>query len=120
MNSGQTLERLNDRVNNFDQAVKDQVEKLNQIKPCIVAGDLNVAHLDADIWNVSSKHIKKQAGTTDEERQSFGEFLKKQNMIDSFRHFHPKATGWFTYFSARTFARVGSKSNNTICLIYII
>ena len=45
-------------------------------KPVVLLGDLNVAHLDADIWNHAAKHIPKSAGTTPEERRAFGELLE--------------------------------------------
>ena len=38
-------------------------------------GDMNVCHLDADIWNVGAKHLAKSAGTTKEERESFANSL---------------------------------------------
>ena len=38
-------------------------------------GDLNVCHLDEDIWNVGAKHLEKSAGTTKAERQSFADGL---------------------------------------------
>ena len=44
-------------------------------KPVVLFGDLNVGHLDADIWNVTAKHIPKSAGLTPKERAAFGTLL---------------------------------------------
>lgn len=51
--------------------------------------------------NVTAKHIPKSAGTTPQERAAFGELLKECKMVDAFRHFHPDATGCFSYWSGR-------------------
>ena len=73
--------------------------------PVLLVGDLNVAHLDADIWNVDAKHIPKSAGTTPAERAAFATLLSECAMVDTFRARHPDATGCFTYWSARAFGR---------------
>ena len=64
-------------------------------------GDLNVAHRDEDIWNVTASHIKKSAGTTPQEREAFGVMLEENELVDAFRFFHEGATGWFSYWSVR-------------------
>ena len=56
-------------------------------KPVILAGDLNVAHHEIDIYR--AKGHEKQAGFTKEERGSFGKFLETADMIDTYRHFNP-------------------------------
>lgn len=45
--------------------------------------------------------MAKSAGTTPEERASFGQLLERAGMVDTFRHFHPKATGCYSYWSVR-------------------
>ena len=65
-NSGKGLDRLQFRTDVWDVALKDHVEALKKRKPVILAGDMNAAHLDLDIWNVEAKHIAKSAGTTKE------------------------------------------------------
>jgi len=66
----------------------------------VLGGDLNVAHLDLDIWNPDAKHLVKSAGTTPQERGSFGELLGA-GFVDTFRHFHPQAENCFTFWSVR-------------------
>lgn len=68
----------------------------------VLLGDLNVAHLDADIWNVTAKHIPKSAGCTPREREAFGQMLADGPYVDCFRHLWPEATGAFSYWSTRS------------------
>lgn len=76
------------------------LQTLQKEKPTILGGDLNVAHLDIDIWNVDAKHISKTPGTTPEERASFTQFLQC-GYKDAFRTLHPLASGCYTYWSVR-------------------
>ena len=57
-------------------------------KAVVLAGDMNVGHLDADIYNHAAKHISKQAGLTPQERASFSQMLGS-GLRDAFRHFYP-------------------------------
>ena len=57
---------------------------------------------DIDIYNSKAPHIKKTAGTTEEERESFYSWLKEGKMVDAFRRLHPDAKGAYTYWSVRT------------------
>jgi exodeoxyribonuclease III len=108
-NSGQNLDRLNLRVKaGFDQKLSDFCKaKISDeagnksSQGLLLMGDLNVAYLDEDIYNVDAKHIPKSAGTTIEERESFNLNFLKQGFIDLFKKFHPNSTGWFTYWSVR-------------------
>ncbi|KAJ1481943.1 Endonuclease/exonuclease/phosphatase [Baffinella frigidus] len=103
-NSGDTLVRLDFRTQVWDRRLEEYMQDLEakHKKPVILCGDLNVAHLDSDIWNFDAKHIPKSAGTTPQERQSFSETLQKTGFKDAFRHFHGNdASGWFSYFSVR-------------------
>jgi exonuclease III len=61
---------------------------LERLKPVILTGDLNVAHLDIDIYNFKAKHIEKQSGTTPQERESFSALLGT-TFQDALRYFHP-------------------------------
>ena len=98
-NSGAKLERLSFREKEWGPYITEHLKKLNQTKPVIYAGDLNVCHLDYDIWNFQDKP-KKYAGITDEERADYSKMLD-QGFVDSFRHFHPDAKGQFTWWSQR-------------------
>ena len=83
-NSGQQLKRLDYRVNTWDKEFKKFVKNLNNTKPTIVTGDLNVAHQEIDIHD--PKGNTKNSGFTKEERESFTKFLKETDMIDTYRH----------------------------------
>ena len=61
-----------------------------------------VAHLDADIWNVGAKHIPKSAGLTPRERASFSEMLGGGARVDCFRALHAGASGCFSFWSTRS------------------
>lgn len=107
-NSGQKLDRLDWRINTWEKECREHLNALQAKKPTIYGGDLNVAHLDIDIYNVDAKHIPKSAGTTPEERNAFGVMTRECDMKDAFRYFHPGKSGWFTYWSQR----VGNRPKN--------
>ena len=101
-NSGQDLKRLNERVETWEPAMRAHLKELGATKPVVLLGDLNVAHLDADIWNVTAKHIVKSAGCTPREREAFGVLLADGPYVDCFRHLWPDASGCFSYWSTRS------------------
>ena len=78
------------------------LKKLEEKKPVIYAGDLNVAHQEIDLKN--AKTNRGNAGFTDEERACFSKVLEN-GFIDTFRYFYPDLTGvysWWSYmFQAR-------------------
>ena len=63
-------------------------------------GDLNVAHRSLDAYNFGAKHLERQAGLTQEERDSFTNTLS-QGYVDAFRHLNPQAEGYYSYWSNR-------------------
>ena len=71
-NSKRGLERLDYRME-WDDAFRVYLKKLDNNKPVLVCGDLNVAHREIDLKNPSSNHHN--AGFTDEEREKFTELL---------------------------------------------
>ena len=81
--------------------MRAHLKELDAKKPVVYVGDLNVAHRDEDIWNVTASRIKKSAGTTPQEREAFGVMLEENKLVDAFRFFHEGATGWFSYWSVR-------------------
>mmetsp|Transcript_11854 Transcript_11854/g.33457 ORF Transcript_11854/g.33457 Transcript_11854/m.33457 type:complete len:408 (+) Transcript_11854:131-1354(+) len=107
-NSGQKLERLDFRTQQWDRDLQAYLLALQDRKPVILTGDLNVAHRDIDIWNVAAKHIPKGAGTTAQERSSFSELLEA-GFVDAFRSFHPSAKGCYSYWSVRANGRPDNK-----------
>lgn len=101
-NSGQTLNRLEYRTTLWDKMFKKYINNLQNIKPVIVCGDLNVAHNEIDLKN--PKTNLKTAGFTIEERESFNDILDETKLIDTFRHLHPstiKYSYWTYKFNAR-------------------
>ncbi len=75
---------------------------LNEKKPVIFCGDLNVAHEEIDLKN--PKTNVGNAGFTYEERGKFGELLES-GFVDSFRYFYPDTTGAYSWWSYRFNAR---------------
>jgi exodeoxyribonuclease-3/AP endonuclease-1 len=107
-NAGDGLKRLDERVGQWDSQLREKLVELAKEKPTMLVGDLNVAHLDADIWNVEAPHVPKSASTTPQERASFGSLLDA-GFVDGFRHVHPDALGAFTYWSVRAGNRPKNK-----------
>ena len=97
----QDLSRLDYRQK-WEDDFLSYIEKLQEQKPVIFCGDLNVAHKEIDLKNPSSNHHN--AGFTDEERNKFS-VLMEHGFIDSFRHFYPDLTGAYSWWSYRFHAR---------------
>ena len=72
-NSGQKLERLDYRTVEWDKDLLKFMQNKEKERgvPVIWFGDLNVAHKEYDCWNFGAKHLAKQAGLTQQERDSF-------------------------------------------------
>eukprot|EP00596_Hydrurales_sp_CCMP1899_P003875 CAMPEP_0119040228 /NCGR_PEP_ID=MMETSP1177-20130426/10089_1 /TAXON_ID=2985 /ORGANISM="Ochromonas sp, Strain CCMP1899" /LENGTH=454 /DNA_ID=CAMNT_0007005071 /DNA_START=4373 /DNA_END=5737 /DNA_ORIENTATION=- len=115
-NSGQNLERLDYRVDEWDPYVIQYLNDLRAKKSVIFSGDLNVAHLDLDVYNAGAKHLLKQAGTTLREKNSFGNLLAT-GFKDALRHLYPDSRGQFTYWSTRT---SGKPYNKGLRLDYFV
>lgn len=100
-NSGQDLKRLDYRIDTWEEDLKAHLKALEELgKPVVYVGDLNVAHLDLDIWNVGAKHLAKSAGTTPQEREAMGRLLDA-GFVDTFRALHPNARHAYTFWSVR-------------------
>lgn len=78
------------------------LKKLEESKPVIYCGDLNVAHKEIDLKN--PKTNRKNAGFTDEERAKFTQAVEA-GMIDTFRYFYPEQEGIYSWWSYRFKAR---------------
>ncbi len=100
-NSQNELARLDYRMQWEDDFLAF-VKKLEQTKPVIYAGDLNVAHEEIDLKNPKTNH--KNAGFTDEERQKMTNALES-GKIDTYRYFYPDQTGVYSWWSYRFHAR---------------
>ena len=86
----------------WEKAFLAYLKKLEEKKPVIFCGDLNVAHQEIDLKN--PKTNRKNAGFTDEERARFSELLK-EGFVDTFRYFYPEETGIYSWWSYRFHAR---------------
>lgn len=100
-NSQQELARLPYRMQ-WEDAFRDYLKTLDQKKPLIVCGDMNVAHEEIDLKN--PKTNRKNAGFTDEERQKMTELLSS-GFIDTFRLLYPDTEGVYSWWSYRFHAR---------------
>lgn len=100
-NSQDDLRRLGYRVT-WEDAFRAYLKGLDEKKPVIVCGDLNVAHKEIDLKNPKSN--RKNAGFTDEERGKFQELLDA-GFVDTFRHFHPDQRDIYSWWSYRFKAR---------------
>ncbi len=94
-NSQRELARLDYRMK-WEDDFRAYLTKLDQVKPVILCGDLNVAHKEIDLKN--PKTNRNNAGFTDQERGKFTELLAA-GFVDSFRHFHPDAVGEYSWWS---------------------
>ncbi|MDY6306124.1 MAG: exodeoxyribonuclease III [Oribacterium sp.] len=100
-NSQGELKRLPYRMD-WEDAWRQYILSLEEKKPVIYCGDLNVAHEEIDIKNPSTNHHN--AGFTDEERAKFSRLLAS-GYIDSFRYLHPEDRDRYSWWSYRMKAR---------------
>ena len=94
-NSKRELERLDYRMIWEDEILK-YFKKLEETKPVVYCGDLNVAHQEIDIKNPATNHHS--AGFTDEERNKFSVLLSN-GFIDTYRYMYPDKVeySWWSY-----------------------
>ena len=100
-NSQSELARLSYRME-WEDAFLQYLKGLEEKKPVIFCGDLNVAHKEIDLKN--PKTNRKNAGFTDEEREKFSVLLEN-GFIDTFRYFYPEQEGIYSWWSYRFHAR---------------
>ena len=99
-NSQDGLRRLEYRMK-WEDDFQAYLHKLDEKKPIIVCGDMNVAHQEIDLKN--PKTNRKNAGFTDEEREKMTQLLSN-GFIDTFRTLYPEQVtySWWSYrFRAR-------------------
>ncbi|MDY4809453.1 MAG: exodeoxyribonuclease III, partial [Bulleidia sp.] len=94
-NSKDGLARLDYRME-WEEMLLAHLNRLNQSKPVVYCGDLNVAHNEIDIKNPSSN--RRNAGFTDEERNRFS-ILLENGYADTFRTLYPETVkySWWSY-----------------------
>ena len=100
-NSQDGLARLDYRMKWEDDFLA-YIKKLEEKKPVIFCGDLNVAHKEIDLKN--PKTNRKNPGFTDEEREKFT-VITKSGLIDTFRYFYPDLENAYSWWSYRFHAR---------------
>ncbi len=100
-NSQSELARLSYRMEWEDDFLA-YLKKLEENKPVIFCGDLNVAHREIDLKN--PKTNRNNAGFTDQERGKFTALLES-GFIDTYRRFHPTEEGVYSWWSYRFKAR---------------
>lgn len=100
-NSKEALARLQYRLQ-WEDDFRVYLKKLEETKPVIVCGDMNVAHNEIDLKN--PKTNRKNAGFTDEERAKFSELLES-GFVDTFRHLYPELSDIYSWWSYRFSAR---------------
>lgn len=100
-NSQNELARLDYRMK-WEDDFLGYLKKLEEKKPVVFCGDLNVAHKEIDLKN--PKTNRKNAGFTDEERNKFSVVLEK-GFIDTYRYFYPEQEGIYSWWSYRFRAR---------------
>ena len=100
-NSQDGLARLDYRMRWEDDFLA-YIKKLEESKPVVYCGDLNVAHKEIDLKN--PKTNRKNAGFTDEERGKFSTVLEN-GFIDTFRYFYPDMENIYSWWSYRFSAR---------------
>ena len=94
-NSQRELARLDYRMQ-WEDAFRSYIKQLDEKKPVIICGDLNVAHKEIDLKNFKTNH--KNAGFTDEERAKMTELLEA-GFTDSFRYLYPDKEWIYTWWS---------------------
>jgi exodeoxyribonuclease-3 len=105
-NAQRGLTRLDYRMQ-WEDDFRKYLRALDDVKPVVLCGDLNVAHQEIDIKNAKSN--RGNAGFTDEEREKFT-LLLQSGFVDSFRHLYPDrkdAYTWWSYFGSARERNVG-------------
>lgn len=100
-NSQEELKRLEYRMR-WEDDFLSYMKNLEEMKPVIYCGDLNVAHKEIDLKNPKTNH--RNAGFTDEERGKFDNVVSS-GLIDTFRYFYPDVTDAYSWWSYRMRAR---------------
>jgi exodeoxyribonuclease III len=94
-NSQRDLARISYRLD-WEDRIFQYLKELNEVKPVILCGDLNVAHQEIDLRNPKSNIGN--SGFTDEERGKMTALLQA-GFVDSYRHFYPDQEGAYTWWS---------------------
>ena len=80
----------------WEDEIRKYLNVLNEKKPVIYCGDLNVAHNEIDIKNPKANHFS--AGFTDNEREKMTKLLDS-GYIDTYRYLYPNEADRYTWWS---------------------
>lgn len=94
-NSQRDLARISYRLD-WEERILKHLKELDELKPVVLCGDLNVAHQEIDLRNPKSNNGN--SGFTEEERGKMTSLLA-EGFIDSYRHFNPDQEGAYTWWS---------------------
>ena len=100
-NSQDGLKRLDYRMD-WEDCFRNYLRELDEVKPLVVCGDMNVAHEEIDLKNPDTNHMN--AGFSDEERAKMTELLA-EGFTDSFRSLYPDRRDAYSWWSYRAAAR---------------
>ena len=100
-NAQEGLKRIDYRMQ-WEDDLRAYLLELEEKKPVVLCGDLNVAHQEIDLKNPGPN--RGNAGFSDQERGKMTELLAA-GYVDSFRFLHPDATGIYSWWSYRFSAR---------------
>lgn len=100
-NSQRELTRLDFRMD-WEDVFRYYLMTLDEKKPVVLCGDLNVAHQEIDLKN--PKNNRRNAGFTEEEREKMTQLLNT-GFVDTFRYFYPEKEGAYTWWSYMRQAR---------------
>ena len=103
-NAQNELARIDYRME-WERDLRAYLMELDQSKPVIYCGDLNVAHKEIDLKNPGPNRGK--AGFSDQEREQFG-LLLDSGFVDTFRYLYPDLTGAYSWWSYRFNARANN------------
>ncbi|MDO4732636.1 MAG: exodeoxyribonuclease III [Bacillota bacterium] len=103
-NAQDGLARIDYRME-YEDALREYMRRLDQDKPVILCGDLNVAHEEIDLKN--PKTNRGNAGFSDEERGKFSELLAA-GFTDTFRYLYPELRDAYSWWSYRARARANN------------
>ena len=101
-NSQEKLVRLPYRLS-WEECFLAYVKKLEQKKPVIICGDMNVAKEEIDLKNPKSNHLN--PGFSDAEREKM-RILQNSGFIDTYRYFYPDKENAYTWWSYRFQSRM--------------
>ena len=96
-NAQNELKRIDYRMQ-WEDDFREYVSMLDQKKPVIICGDMNVAHEEIDLKN--PKTNRGNAGFSDQERGKMTELLSA-GFVDTYRYLYPDTEGVYSWWSYR-------------------